>query len=148
MVWGNLHNLISQNMKGKGLLYFLSQNPNHAFAYLTTGTKSERKELINFESSALEGEIEQFKVGILEEQVNSDFLSKLQYLDIKTYMVDDVLTKVDRASMMNSLEVRVPFLDHKFAELTFKIPSNLKLKGKDNKYILKKSMEPHLPKSI
>ena len=59
---------------------------------------------------------------------------------MKTYMVDDILTKVDRASMVNSLEVRVPMFDHKFAELSFKIPWNLKLKGNNKKYILKKSM--------
>ena len=58
----------------------------------------------------------------------------MQYLDLHTYMVDDILTKVDRASMMNSLEVRVPLLDHKFAELSFKIPWNLKLKGKTEIY--------------
>jgi asparagine synthase (glutamine-hydrolysing) len=72
----------------------------------------------------------------------------MQYLDLHTYIVDDILTKVDRASMMNSLEVRVPLLDHKFAELTFKVPSNLKLKGSEQKYILKKTMAPMLPASI
>jgi asparagine synthase (glutamine-hydrolysing) len=55
---------------------------------------------------------------------------------------------VDRASMMNSLEVRVPLLDHKFAELTFKIPSDLKLKGKEQKYIFKQSMKKLLPDTI
>ena len=63
-------------------------------------------------------------------------------------MVDDILTKVDRASMLNSLEVRVPLLDHKFAELSFKIPWNLKLKGKEQKYILKEAMTPYLPENI
>jgi asparagine synthase (glutamine-hydrolysing) len=63
-------------------------------------------------------------------------------------MVDDVLTKVDRASMLNSLEVRVPLLDHKFAELSFKIPWNLKFKGSRRKYIFKQAMAPYLPESI
>jgi asparagine synthase (glutamine-hydrolysing) len=63
-------------------------------------------------------------------------------------MVDSVLTKVDRASMMNSLEVRVPLLDHKFAELSFKIPSQLKFKGEEQKYILKKAMSSSLPSNI
>jgi asparagine synthase (glutamine-hydrolysing) len=63
-------------------------------------------------------------------------------------MVDSVLTKVDRASMMNSLEVRVPILDHEFAELSFKIPSQLKLHGKDQKHIFKKAMSPYLPDSV
>jgi asparagine synthase (glutamine-hydrolysing) len=67
---------------------------------------------------------------------------------MKTYMVDDILTKVDRASMLNSLEVRVPILDHKFAELTFKIPSNLKLNSNSKKYIFKEAMKPYLPESI
>ena len=56
--------------------------------------------------------------------LSGDFISRMQNLDLNTYLVDDVLTKVDRASMMHSLEVRVPLLDHKFVELAFTIPSN------------------------
>ncbi len=78
----------------------------------------------------------------------SDHLSRLQYLDIKTYLVDDILVKVDRASMANSLEVRSPLLDHRLMELIARIPSNLKLKGKTGKYIFKKALEPVLPKSV
>jgi asparagine synthase (glutamine-hydrolysing) len=77
-----------------------------------------------------------------------DPLSLIQYLDIKTYLVGDILTKVDRASMAHSLEVRVPFLDHKFVEWTAKIPTELKLKNGCGKYILKKAMEPHLPNDV
>jgi asparagine synthase (glutamine-hydrolysing) len=78
----------------------------------------------------------------------NDPLSLIQYLDIKTYLVGDILTKVDRASMAHSLEVRVPFLDHKFVEWTAKIPTELKLKNGCGKYILKKAMEPHLPHDV
>ena len=77
-----------------------------------------------------------------------DPLSLIQYLDIKTYLVGDILTKVDRASMAHSLEVRVPFLDHKFVEWTAKIPAALKIKNGCSKYILKKAMEPHLPHDV
>jgi asparagine synthase (glutamine-hydrolysing) len=77
-----------------------------------------------------------------------DPLSLIQYLDIKTYLVGDILTKVDRASMAHSLEVRVPFLDHKFVEWTAKIPTELKLKNGCGKYLLKKAMEPHLPHDV
>ena len=77
-----------------------------------------------------------------------DPLSKIQYLDIKTYLVDDILTKVDRASMANSLEVRVPVLDHEFMELAAQIPSNFKLNGKTGKYIFKKALEGKLPEEI
>lgn len=78
----------------------------------------------------------------------NDPLSLIQYLDIKTYLVGDILTKVDRASMAHSLEVRVPFLDHKFVEWTAKIPTELKLKNGCGKYIFKKAMEPHLPNDV
>jgi asparagine synthase (glutamine-hydrolysing) len=86
-----------------------------------------------------------------EHQANfdgNDPLSLIQYLDIKTYLVGDILTKVDRASMAHSLEVRVPFLDHKFVEWTAKIPTDLKIKNGCGKYILKKAMEPHLPHDV
>jgi asparagine synthase (glutamine-hydrolysing) len=78
----------------------------------------------------------------------ADHLSRLQYLDMKTYLVDDILVKVDRASMANSLEVRCPILDHKFMELVARIPSALKLKDGQGKYIFKKMLTPLLPKDV
>lgn len=77
-----------------------------------------------------------------------DPLSKIQYVDIKTYLTDDILTKVDRASMAVSLEVRAPMLDHQFMELAASIPSRLKLRNGTGKYILKKALEPTLPANI
>ena len=77
-----------------------------------------------------------------------DPLSRIQYVDVKTYLTDDILTKVDRASMANSLEVRCPLLDHKLMELAASMPSTLKLKGSVGKYIFKKVMEKHLPSEI
>jgi asparagine synthase (glutamine-hydrolysing) len=69
-------------------------------------------------------------------------------VDVKTYLVDDILTKVDRASMAVSLEVRVPLLDHVFMERMARVPSSLKLHGRDGKYIFKKALEPRLPRQI
>lgn len=77
-----------------------------------------------------------------------DPLSRLQYVDIKTYLVDDILTKVDRASMAVSLEVRCPILDHKFVEYAASIPSYLKLRDSQSKYIFKDALEDILPKDI
>ncbi len=77
-----------------------------------------------------------------------DPLSKIQYVDIKTYLTDDILTKVDRASMAVSLEVRAPLLDHKLLEFAASMPSSLKLRNGTGKYILKKSLEPVLPRNI
>jgi len=77
-----------------------------------------------------------------------DLLSRVQYLDIKTYLPDDILVKVDRASMANSLEVRAPMLDHQFMELMATIPTSLKLQGIKGKYVLKKAFEGRLPPDV
>lgn len=77
-----------------------------------------------------------------------DPLSKVQYVDIKVLLPDDMLVKVDRMSMAHSLEVRSPMLDHKFMEFIATIPSHLKLNGKEKKYILKKALTPYLPPDI
>ncbi len=70
----------------------------------------------------------------------TDPLSRIQYVDMKTYLVDDILVKVDRASMANSLEVRSPLLDHKLMELIARMPSSLKLHNGQGKYIFKKAL--------
>jgi len=75
-------------------------------------------------------------------------LSLVQYLDMKTYLVGDILTKVDRASMAHALEVRVPLLDHELVEWLSSLPPDVKLRGTEGKYLLKKAMEPHLPHEI
>ena len=77
-----------------------------------------------------------------------DPLSLIQYLDMKTYLVGDILTKVDRASMAHSLEVRVPLLDHQLVEWVSGIAPHYKLRGQEGKYLLKKSLEPHLPRDV
>jgi asparagine synthase (glutamine-hydrolysing) len=77
-----------------------------------------------------------------------DQYTKRQYVDIKTYLPGDILTKVDRTSMMVSLEARVPILDHKLVEFSATIPPELKIKGMTTKYILKKAAERLLPKDV
>lgn len=75
-------------------------------------------------------------------------LERIQYADFKTYLPGDILTKVDRASMANSLEVRVPMLDHQFLEWATGLPVNLKLRAREGKYILKKSLERFVPNDV
>ncbi|MDB5894603.1 MAG: asparagine synthetase [Rhodoferax sp.] len=77
-----------------------------------------------------------------------DPLALIQYIDIKTYLVGDINTKVDRASMAHSLEVREPLMDHELIEWSATLPSSLKINGQEAKYLLKKAMEPHLPDDI
>ena len=83
-----------------------------------------------------------------ENSPTDDPLSLIQYIDMKTYLVGDILTKVDRASMAHSLEVRVPILDHEFIEWSSGLPANIKLKGQEGKHIFKKALQPYLSKDI
>ncbi len=77
-----------------------------------------------------------------------DPLALIQYLDLKTYLVGDINTKVDRASMAHSLETREPLMDHMLVEWLATLPSDLKLRGMEGKYVLKKAMEPYLPDEV
>ncbi|MFO1250899.1 MAG: XrtA/PEP-CTERM system amidotransferase [Inhella sp.] len=77
-----------------------------------------------------------------------DPLALIQYLDYKTYLVGDINTKVDRASMAHSLEVREPLMDHPLVEWLATLPSSLKIQGQEGKYIFKKAMEPWLPNEV
>lgn len=79
---------------------------------------------------------------------SGSYLARLQYADLKTYLCGDILTKVDRASMANSLEVRVPMLDHEFVEWAARLPLAQKLNRWEGKYILKKAIEPYVPNEI
>jgi asparagine synthase (glutamine-hydrolysing) len=73
------------------------------------------------------------------------FASGAAWADIHTYLPDDLLVKVDVASMANSLEVRAPFLDHKLMEWALRIPEQHRFRGDETKSLLKEAMEPHLP---
>lgn len=128
-----------------------SRSPVEGYFYSVSGIKPELKKLLlsaDFRQS-LNG---YDSAGLFEDfynrQPQADHLSRLQYLDIKTYLVEDILVKVDRASMANSLEVRCPILDHKFMELVTRIPSSLKLKGARGKYIFKKALSSLLPRDV
>jgi asparagine synthase (glutamine-hydrolysing) len=77
-----------------------------------------------------------------------DPLSRVQYVDLKTYLPGDILTKVDRASMANSLETRAPLLDHDFAEWTASLPSRMKLRRGKGKYVFKRALETRLPHDV
>ncbi|HEX7369049.1 MAG TPA: XrtA/PEP-CTERM system amidotransferase [Rhodanobacteraceae bacterium] len=75
-------------------------------------------------------------------------LSLAQYLDFKTWLPGDILTKVDRASMAHSLEVRVPVLDHKLVEWASSLPPDLKLKAGEGKFVFKQALEQDLPREV
>ncbi len=88
--------------------------------------------------------VEQF----LDRMPRASTLNRLLALEVAQPMMDDLLVKVDRMSMAHSLEVRVPFLDHKLVEFAFSLPDSLKLQGKRTKVILREAMQKFLPASL
>ena len=91
-------------------------------------------------------------VSVFEEHAKQfqgeDTLSLIQYLDFKTYLPGDILTKVDRASMANSLEVRVPLLDHELVEWIASLSAGIKLRSGEGKYVFKQALQGTLPNEI
>lgn len=88
------------------------------------------------------------KKQILSPHLNSDDFNGVLYQDVQQVLVGDMLTKVDMNSMNNSLEVRVPFLDHRVVEFAFQIPSSFKIQQGIKKKILQESFRPDLPEDL
>jgi asparagine synthase (glutamine-hydrolysing) len=90
-------------------------------------------------------ELERLAAAYFPAPVSRDPVENLLYADTIVRLPDDMLTKVDRASMQHSLEVRVPFLSHVFVQFAASVPIDLKLRGATGKYIVRKAVEPWLP---
>src|SRR5438477_7591978 len=84
----------------------------------------------------------------LEQAPGEEQLARKLYTDIKTTLVSEMLTKVDRMTMAHGLEARVPFLDHRLVEWAFTIPGRYKLEGNEGKWLVKKAMEDRLPREL
>lgn len=113
-------------------------------------TPEEKKKL--YSSGFMENNLGYSSLDVFREHFEQSdaptLMQKLSYVDYKTWLADDILRKVDRASMAHSLEVRVPLLDHTLVELAASLPDTLKVHRGITKYILKKSMENKLPRKI
>jgi asparagine synthase (glutamine-hydrolysing) len=104
-----------------------------------------RPEIRNlFNGSAMPGLVSRY----YDKTEGLDPLLRMMYLDVKSWLPDDLLIKADKMTMATSVELRVPFLDHRVVELGGRIPPRYRVKGWETKYILKKAMEPYLPKEI
>jgi asparagine synthase (glutamine-hydrolysing) len=104
------------------------------------------KLLYEMENSKVEDSLE--RIFENAEPYGFDSLNLMLYMDLKTWLPDDLLNKVDRMSMAASLEARVPYLDHRLVEFAFSLPSSMKLKGGTGKYILKKAAARYIPRDI
>jgi len=137
--------------RGKATFQNLARCPVAAYFRSVSGCNPELKlTLLHRDITGQLGDYNSLEVlrGYYDKADTDDLLSRVQYVDIKTYLADDILAKVDRASMAVSLEVRAPILDHKFMELAARIPSSLKLRGMEGKYIFKKALQRCLPEAI
>ncbi|MFA5794781.1 MAG: asparagine synthase (glutamine-hydrolyzing) [Candidatus Brocadiia bacterium] len=91
---------------------------------------------------------ENYLLNCINQSPADNIIDRVLYADINTYLPEDLLVKMDIATMANSLEGRSPFLDHKLLELSASIPAGLKIKGLTTKYILKKALKGFLPDEI
>lgn len=83
-----------------------------------------------------------------EECPSPDALDRALYVDANTYLIDDIMTKVDRTSMAVSLEAREPLLDHRLLEFAARVPASLKIRGRQGKYLLRRLLERRVPQAI
>ncbi|PYU96293.1 MAG: asparagine synthase (glutamine-hydrolyzing) [Acidobacteria bacterium] len=120
------------------------------FRWSTFMTEDKKSQLYSEELRGSAGGLDTCSrfVAYLDAVKEADPLWRAQFADIKTYLVDNILAKVDRMSMANSLEARTPFLDYRVVEFAAGVPSHLKLNGFQSKYLLKRCMAGKLPNEI
>lgn len=143
--------LMPSGMRGRGSLTLFGAPPlDRYFQMMTFQNAATLRRLIAPEARPAEiaGGWSQDLLGRVAASGAADHVATLQYLDVQRYLPDDILTKVDRTSMMVSLEARVPLLDHVLLEFLATMPTSLKLAHGAGKAILKRAMEPDLPAEV
>ncbi|MDP1629217.1 MAG: asparagine synthase (glutamine-hydrolyzing) [bacterium] len=126
----------------------LSAAPERSYLELVSYFNQDQKEKLyadHFKNLVSKADSFKFLAAKFEEAKNFDWLDQALYADFNTYLPDDLMVKIDIATMARSLEGRSPLLDHEFLELTAKIPSSLKIRGRQKKYIFKKALKNFLP---
>jgi asparagine synthase (glutamine-hydrolysing) len=138
-------------LRAKHTLTELSLDSALGYARMVTKVQRERRRALFSPSllAALDGHDTTGKIPALMDAAGTDdALVQAQYVDLHTWLPGDILTKVDRAGMANSLEVRSPFLDEALVSWGFSLPAAQKLRDGSGKWILKRALEPHLPRNL
>lgn len=142
-------NQIYPFQKGSGKIKAMSSNFWDYYCYKLGGfSKQEKKAVLNKEFLDKFKDYDDYWYFKKFWKEELDPFTRMQYLDMKTYMHDDILTKVDRCSMAVSLEVRVPLLDHTLLELVASFPVEIRNKNGEKKYLFKKAISEILPEEI
>jgi len=137
------------NLRGRMRIASTGMNKFELYTKLHGGLiKEEKKNIMNEDFFSEFREYDDYWLFRKYWKKELDIWTALQYLDIKTYLCDDILVKVDRMSMLNSLESRVPLLDHRLVQLLFEIDPKVRNKCNEKKYIFKKVISPYLPEEI
>ncbi len=140
-----------QFLRAKSTFQSLARDGNEAYARsVGVISQEERATLfsVGFQASLQGHRAEDRYVKAMEEAPARDALDRAQYADMKIWLPGDILTKVDRTSMNVSLEAREPLLDYKLVEFAARLPVNMRLRGGEGKWLLKKAMRGHLPNDI
>ena len=126
----------------KGSRVMLAKNSEELYEYFISHWMDVNEVVRNYDNRSLTN------ISFNKEIDSNDLIFKMMLTDLTTYLPDDILCKVDRASMANSLETRLPMLDHNVVELALQIPMNLKLKNKVGKWILREILYKYVPKDL
>ena len=138
-------------LRAKSTLLALAQGGGEAYARSVGVTTPElRGQLFGANARALLGgyRAEDRYVATMANAPARDAIDRAQYADIKHWLPGDILTKVDRTSMAVGLEAREPLLDHRLIEFCAKLPASMRLRRGEGKWLMKKAMEPYLPREI
>jgi asparagine synthase (glutamine-hydrolysing) len=119
------------------------------FEMIAAFNEAEKRELFSIDAlGSVNGSSEDLLWSYFQGCDSSDIVDHMLFVDVNTYLVDDLLTLTDRISMAHSLEMRVPLIDHKLVEFFASVPSTMRLRGLTKKYILKKAAEQLVPREV
>ena len=148
-ILAKLYQILPEGTKGRNILGDLSCAPDEAAArkhYNVLFTHLQKKQL--YMNNLMHSDFSERFRKLYNGSSANNILDKILHLDVKTYLTDDILVKVDRMSMAVSLECRAPLLDHKLLEFLATVPPDLKLNNGTTKYLLKKLLRKKVPSTI